>query len=45
MLDLISQLIFFCIALFAGFLGALMGIGGGIIMVPALTFIFDLPIQ
>jgi len=45
MLDLISQLTFFCITIFAGFLGALIGIGGGIIMVPALTFLFDLPIQ
>jgi uncharacterized membrane protein YfcA len=45
MLDLISQLTFFCISLFAGFLGALMGIGGGIILVPTLTFLFDLPIQ
>jgi len=35
----------FVIAIFAGFFGALVGIGGGIIIVPALTLIFHLPIH
>lgn len=32
-------------AIFAGFLGALMGLGGGIVMVPMLTLVFNLPIH
>ncbi len=31
--------------LLAGFVGALFGLGGGIIIVPALTLIFDLPVR
>jgi uncharacterized membrane protein YfcA len=45
MLDALSQLLFFAITFVAGFLGALMGIGGGIIVVPALTIIFGVPIK
>ena len=35
----------FATGLFAGILGALLGLGGGIFLVPALTVLFDLPIQ
>jgi uncharacterized membrane protein YfcA len=35
----------FAISLGAGFLGALVGVGGGIIVVPALTLLFGLPIR
>lgn len=35
----------FLIAVFAGFFGALVGIGGGIVIVPALSIIFHLPIH
>ncbi|MEJ2349311.1 MAG: sulfite exporter TauE/SafE family protein [Anaerolineales bacterium] len=35
----------FGIGLGAGVLGALLGLGGGIFLVPALTLIFDLPIR
>jgi len=45
MLDAFSQLLFFAITFTAGFLGALMGIGGGIIVVPALTIVFGVPIK
>lgn len=45
MLDAFSQILFFAITFVAGFLGALMGIGGGIIIVPVLTIIFNVPIK
>jgi len=45
MLDISYQLIFLCLTFIAGFIGALMGIGGGIIIVPALTIIFNVPIK
>tara|TARA_B100000949_G_C14246409_1_gene436033 strand:+ start:293 stop:1126 length:834 start_codon:yes stop_codon:yes gene_type:complete len=35
----------FIIALLAGILGALLGVGGGFIMVPAMTIILDIPIH
>ncbi len=35
----------FLIAIFAGFFGALVGIGGGVVIVPALSVIFHLPIH
>ncbi len=38
-------LFLFLVAIFAGFFGALVGIGGGIIIVPALTLLFHLPIH
>ena len=41
----LTNLLMFLIAIFAGFFGALVGIGGGIIIVPALTLIFHLPIH
>ena len=45
MLDISSQLTFLGLTFIAGFIGALMGIGGGIIIVPALTIIFGVPIK
>ncbi|MFW9930067.1 MAG: sulfite exporter TauE/SafE family protein [Candidatus Thorarchaeota archaeon] len=36
---------YFILALLAGIIGAIMGIGGGIIIVPALTLIFNIPIH
>jgi len=33
------------VALFSGFLGGLLGLGGGVIMVPLLVFILKLPIH
>lgn len=42
---LLSYLLMFLIAVFAGFFGALVGIGGGIVIVPALSVIFHLPIH
>src|SRR5208337_2112766 len=35
----------FLISIFAGFIGSLVGVGGGILVVPALTLIFGIPIQ
>jgi uncharacterized membrane protein YfcA len=35
----------FIIALLSGFIGALLGLGGGIILVPLLVFLLDVPIQ
>ncbi|OYT64663.1 permease [Candidatus Bathyarchaeota archaeon ex4484_205] len=32
-------------AIFAGFIGSIMGLGGGVIMVPTLTSIFNIPIH
>ncbi len=40
-----TYLLMFLIAIFAGFFGALVGIGGGIVIVPALSIIFHLPIH
>ena len=42
---LISYILMFLIAIFAGFFGALVGIGGGIVIVPALSIIFHLPVH
>lgn len=39
------NLILLGISIFAGFLGSLLGLGGGIIVVPALTLIFDIDIR
>jgi uncharacterized membrane protein YfcA len=38
-------LLLFATGLISGILGALMGFGGGIFLVPSLTLLFDLPIQ
>lgn len=45
MLDTTSQLTFLGLTFLAGFIGALLGIGGGIIIVPSLTIIFGVPIK
>ncbi|HUX68686.1 MAG TPA: sulfite exporter TauE/SafE family protein [Terriglobales bacterium] len=37
--------ILFSIAVFAGFFGALLGVGGGIFIVPALVLVFHLPVK
>lgn len=42
---LIEFVILFLIAIIAGLIGALVGIGGGIIIVPALSLILNLPIH
>ena len=44
-LDPVFQAKLFVMAVIAGFVGALMGIGGGIIIVPTLTSLFNLPIR
>lgn len=40
-----SVLFIFLIAIVAGFLGSLLGLGGGIIMTPALTLLFHVDIR
>ncbi len=42
---LIELLLMYLIAIGAGLLGALVGIGGGIIVVPALTLVFNIPVH
>ncbi|AFN75135.1 putative permease [Melioribacter roseus P3M-2] len=42
---LTELLLIYLIAIGAGLLGALVGIGGGIIVVPALTLIFNIPVH
>lgn len=42
---LLQFFLLFLIAIFAGFFGALVGIGGGVIIVPALSLLFHLPIH
>lgn len=42
---LLMFVLLFLIAIFAGFFGALVGIGGGIIIVPALTLFYNMPIH
>lgn len=42
---LLTYLIIFLLAVFAGILGALVGIGGGIIIVPALALLLNVPIH
>lgn len=41
----IEFIVLFVIAIFGGLLGSLVGIGGGIIIVPALTLLFNVPIH
>ena len=43
--DYTFQARLFTMAIMAGFIGALMGIGGGIIIVPTLTSLFNIPIR
>ena len=38
-------ILMFLVAIFAGFFGALVGIGGGVVIVPALSLLFHLPIH
>lgn len=38
-------LLMFLISIVAGFIGALVGLGGGILVVPALTLLFNVPIE
>ncbi|MDY0300690.1 MAG: sulfite exporter TauE/SafE family protein [Trichlorobacter sp.] len=42
---LISVVEIFIMAIFAGITGSILGLGGGIIIVPALTLIFDIPVR
>ncbi|MCZ2131358.1 MAG: sulfite exporter TauE/SafE family protein [Bacteroidia bacterium] len=42
--QLVYSLMLVVVSLFAGLVGALTGLGGGIIIVPALTLLFDVPI-
>lgn len=42
---MISLLLLVLLGVIVGILGAILGIGGGIIMVPVLTFLFDMPIH
>jgi uncharacterized membrane protein YfcA len=39
------ELAVFCVSLTAGMLGALLGLGGGIIVVPALPVLFGIEIR
>ena len=43
MIDILSNFNYFIVAFLAGIIGALFGIGGGIILVPTLTLAFGLP--
>jgi uncharacterized membrane protein YfcA len=45
MSPLAFELSVFAVSIFAGAVGSLLGLGGGIIVVPALTLLFDVPIQ
>jgi uncharacterized protein len=38
-------MLLFSVAIFSGFFGAIVGIGGGVIIVPALTLLFHVPIH
>lgn len=40
-----ATLLLLLLGIIVGILGAILGIGGGIIMVPVLTFLFDMPIH
>ena len=42
---MVSVLLLIILGVIVGILGAILGIGGGIIMVPVLTFLFDMPIH
>src|SRR5947207_14867793 len=45
MTPLVFALVVFAISLFAGFLGSLLGLGGGLIIVPALTLVLGVDIR
>ena len=42
---MINVLLLIFLGVIVGILGAILGIGGGIIMVPVLTFLFGMPIH
>ena len=42
---MINVLLLIFVGVIVGILGAILGLGGGIIMVPVLTFLFDMPIH
>ncbi len=42
---LTQSILIFCTSIFAGLFGSMLGLGGGIILVPVLTLIFKLPMQ
>ncbi len=42
---MVTTLLLILLGVIVGILGAVLGIGGGIIMVPVLTFLFDMPVH
>ncbi len=42
---MITTLLLLLLGVIVGILGAILGIGGGIVMVPVLTFLFDMPVH
>ena len=42
---LMQFVLLFSVAIFSGFFGSLVGIGGGVVIVPALTLLFHIPIH
>lgn len=42
---MVTTLLLILLGVIVGVLGAILGIGGGIIMVPVLTFLFDMPVH
>ena len=45
MIDVIATFSYFVVAFLAGIVGALLGIGGGIILVPTLNIVFNIPLK
>ena len=42
---MITTFLLLLLGVIVGILGAILGIGGGIVMVPVLTFLFDMPVH
>ena len=42
---MITVLLIFLVALAVGFLGSMLGIGGGVLIIPLLTILFNIPIK